>query len=363
MQFCIHSWYRANYVVWLRKGIILLDSGRDLDDGPAGPWLDSTSQPRGFDNVFNPVIQFAPNICFRETEKIQRETQPQGAQLAHKRRFRQSSSLLHTKSYGRFMSPALMKTDAFYALHEVFNFAACSESHFLNLMKSKLESETDLHSQEEHMQRSLLDLKHHKFILHEHIEQLQSAIAIIKQGGNSRWPRAKPIPDSTRHLSAARSPRDTKPQIVLTTLSSATPAPQPDTTMQPLTESESDLATQRLLRDYECLLHRAQSLSDLYSEGMRDIRNNAMLAESRKAIEQARGVARLTLLAYFFIPLSFTSSLFGMNFKELGTHLSIWVWVAVSVPVFVVALILCFWNKIAPVILRLRQVLATTLRR
>lgn len=79
---------------------------------------------------------------------------------------------------------------------------------------------------------------------------------------------------------------------------------------------------------------------------MNDIRTTAMLLESKKGIQQAQGVARLTMLPFFFIPLSFTTSFFGMNFAELGTgKYSIWLWFAVSVPIFAVALVFVFLGR------------------
>lgn len=51
--------------------------------------------------------------------------------------------------------------------------------------------------------------------------------------------------------------------------------------------------------------------------------NLAVVAESREAIDQAEC---LTLLATVFIPLSFVTSLFGMDFREPGQGpLSFWV--------------------------------------
>jgi Mg2+ and Co2+ transporter CorA len=68
--------------------------------------------------------------------------------------------------------------------------------------------------------------------------------------------------------------------------------------------------------------------------------NNNMLVESQRAIEQAAGVAKLTRLAFFYIPLSFTTSFFGMNFVQFGTgELSIWLWFAVSIPIFFVSVL------------------------
>ena len=69
--------------------------------------------------------------------------------------------------------------------------------------------------------------------------------------------------------------------------------------------------------------------------------NRAVVAESRKLIDQAESLKRLTLLATFFIPLSFTTSLFGMNFEELGQgHLHVWLFAVVSAPVLC-SLLLC----------------------
>jgi len=350
-------------LTYVRKAIILLDCGRDLDEGPAGPWIESSSRPHmhGFDNVFNPVLLFEPNICLKSFEKKEGTSSSNGTQLLQKRCFQQSCSLLHTKSYGRFLSPAVMNTDAFYALSDVFNFAACAESQFLGLLKSKFMSETHLHNKEEHMKECLLDLKDHKLLLHEHIQGIQAVISIINDRGGSRWPRAGSASDAARMVSMTPSARRSSKESMLHVV-----VERPAITEQEMlparsgAEAEAEAMAQRLLKDYEALRSDAQALSDLYSEGMRDIRDNAMLAESRKAIEQARGVGHLTLLAYFFLPLSFTSTLFGMNFKELGDDVSIWAWFVVSVPVFLLAAMLCFWDKLVPLYVKFRLKLSSS---
>ena len=74
--------------------------------------------------------------------------------------------------------------------------------------------------------------------------------------------------------------------------------------------------------------------------------NRAVVAESRKAIDQAERLKRLTLLATFFIPLSFTTSLFGMNFEELGQgHLHVWLFAVVSAPVLVLSYCAYVWDE------------------
>lgn len=71
-----------------------------------------------------------------------------------------------------------------------------------------------------------------------------------------------------------------------------------------------------------------------------------MLTESRKATEQACSVTRLTLLAFLFLPLSFTTSFFGINFRELDEGLNLWIWAATSIPLFVLVLVCYFWTDV-----------------
>ncbi|KAJ4177825.1 hypothetical protein NW767_015012 [Fusarium falciforme] len=83
-----------------------------------------------------------------------------------------------------------------------------------------------------------------------------------------------------------------------------------------------------LVKDYRYLLRRAEALAREYQTGMTTLMNAATIDESQRAIVQAEGIIKLTGLAFFFVPLTFTTSIFGMNFKEItqGSQLSIWVW-------------------------------------
>ncbi|KAJ5890022.1 hypothetical protein N7504_010832 [Penicillium tannophilum] len=101
-----------------------------------------------------------------------------------------------------------------------------------------------------------------------------------------------------------------------------------------------DEAATNLKCDYEYLLSRSLTLSEQCSRGMQVVMNNAMIKESRDAIKQAEGLAKLTRLAFIFVPLSFTTSFFGMNFIQFGTgSLSIWMWFVVSTPILFVSLV------------------------
>jgi hypothetical protein len=70
--------------------------------------------------------------------------------------------------------------------------------------------------------------------------------------------------------------------------------------------------------------------------------NAVLYLQSQKAIQQAEGVVKLILLAFFFVPLSFTTSFFGMNFNELNRYKSIWTWFAVSGPLLLLSFL--FWR-------------------
>lgn len=67
---------------------------------------------------------------------------------------------------------------------------------------------------------------------------------------------------------------------------------------------------------------------------------NTQIEESRKAMQQAEVVKRLTALAFVFIPIGTVCSAFGMNVQELNHNLpSIWVFATVAIAVALVSVI------------------------
>jgi hypothetical protein len=80
-----------------------------------------------------------------------------------------------------------------------------------------------------------------------------------------------------------------------------------------------------LKTDLEYLLARIEIISGRCNR-MTDILLSTMsILESQKSIEQSEQVNKLTRLAFVYIPLSFISSIFGMNVKEIQVNPSIWV--------------------------------------
>lgn len=89
-----------------------------------------------------------------------------------------------------------------------------------------------------------------------------------------------------------------------------------------------------LLTDFKYLLHRADSLARECEQGMATLANSSMLDESRRSVDNAIRVERLTVLATIFIPLSFVCSIWGMNFQEMGSgSLHFWMWFATAGPI------------------------------
>lgn len=196
-----------------------------------------------------------------------------------------------------------MSSDPFYALHDLFLFAASSENQFLNLMDSYVGNVTG-HTVLNDKHPTLSDLRYYQDILEAHVERLEETIKIIQLRGCSRWPRA-----AQDHEHFAR------------------------------VEASADW----LLRDYEYLQSRALAIRQRCDRGMNVIMNDMNLTESKRAITQAGSVKRLTFIAFVYIPLSFTTSLFGMNVRQLGSgEMPLWVWVATSVLVLMLTVAVFF---------------------
>ena len=103
--------------------------------------------------------------------------------------------------------------------------------------------------------------------------------------------------------------------------------------------SKQDCNRTSVLRDFDQLEKRMHEFLVLIKREMDDTITDLQreltllqLEESRKSIEQNDQVRKLTILAFFFIPISAVSSIFGMNVQELQLpqhQPRIWVFVVV----------------------------------
>jgi len=209
---------------------------------------------------------------------------------------RESASSLHS-GYGRFLRQDIAPHDAFYALNEVFLQSASSEKQFLNLMDYKLSKcieELDNQNFD-----SLSNLLYFKETLYRHVKRNEAVLSSFQNTEHPQWPKSN---------------------------------------------KEYARRTKEIMNQhFKHLRDQAQSLHNRCQEAISVLMNSISIAESKKAMLQAQRVGKLTFLAFIFVPLSFTASFFGMNFHELGSgQNSLWMWIALSVPVFTLTLTFYF---------------------
>jgi Mg2+ and Co2+ transporter CorA len=214
-----------------------------------------------------------------------------------------------SRLFGRQLNADCAQQDAFYALCELFALSAFSVNQSFNLIEQCIDSQVN--SSIEDMQISLEGLHQANIFIHGCVVRLQETLAHIRtRGSHAKWPRAS----TTKEQELADSVAD-----------------------------ESD-------HSYQHLLNRATSLTNRIKSESEWLMHKAMLNESQRAFYQGYNMSRITSLAFLFIPLSFTASVFGMNVIELanndGPKVSIWYWVVVSIVVFAAVLLAWYWEKI-----------------
>ncbi|KAK0511027.1 hypothetical protein JMJ35_006579 [Cladonia borealis] len=280
--------------------LILTDIGNDLSQGPSGPWLTKRDRESS-----SPWTRFYPVVQHRHKIALVPKASHSAKGGLFTGKCPQSASLL-AEHYAEFADMQLFGEDPFYSLNELFRFVAHSENLFLATLEVKIDVDTRYASADQD-QLTLSNLSYFHGILERHQARLRENIDVIKRRGHSCGPQVS----------------------------------NSDKTLQ----EKSHSAAESLLKDFEYLHVWAKSLSERCSQGTNVIMNNSMLAESKKAIEQAEGLRKLTLVAFFYIPLSFTTSFFGMNFKQLGQgDLSVWVWFIASGPVLIISICFLLWD-------------------
>ncbi|KAF2178182.1 hypothetical protein K469DRAFT_803890, partial [Zopfia rhizophila CBS 207.26] len=241
-------------------GIVWLDTGRDLGQDEAGPWQAKALQCESWEVQFQPTVQRRPG---KEPNRLL-----------------QSAAFLHI-NYGQHLDHETMAADSFYALTDVFRFIAFSEAQFLNLVQSALDQELDIRLlSQQSLQKTagLWNLVYNKQVLDRHVRRLEEILSFIEHHHKIvDWPKA----------------------------------------VTSISREKSEKAARKLQMDYSDLVKRSCTLRTDFDNVMDILQNNAMIDESQKAISQAEGVAKLTRLAFFFVTLSLTASIFGMNTRQL----------------------------------------------
>ena len=205
----------------------------------------------------------------------------------------------------------LAANDSFYALSKIPKMITLAEKRFLNLLLQKLihldrvQRHKRINPEED--DDDLLDMRS---ILHRHIDLLRDEIYMLPSVNAWQWPRT---PDSLAD--------------------------------KDLIEIEKLRKTMQ--QDFEHLHSEACRVLTRCNMSLQIGSQSMQLRESHRSTREARSITNLTRLAFVFIPLSYFSTFFGMNFKELGQgSLSIWVYFLVAAPVLaasVAFLVYCDW--------------------
>jgi Mg2+ and Co2+ transporter CorA len=87
-------------------------------------------------------------------------------------------------------------------------------------------------------------------------------------------------------------------------------------------------------------------MTDTLLSTMSILESQKSVEQSQMSIAQSRQINKLTRLAFVYIPLSFISSVFGMNVKEIQANPSIWVFFATAIAFTFLSICVVSWQNI-----------------
>lgn len=274
--------------------IACTDSGHDLSQGSQFSWLGGGAERLPI--ALLPIVQYRPRCALKSRSIYETTAGP-------KKGSNTQSLAVFPEGYGRGLDWSLAKSDGFHVLSDVFRLAAFSQKQLLNVMKEKIVAETNAPSLSNE-NPTLANLLYFRDILQD---QLSNASYMLQLTNGQN----KILPDNRR----------------------------PSISTSAYQRSVADHAVAEVHSLFQDLHSQAQSLQEKCTQGMTVISNNSMLAESQRAIQQAKLVTKLTLVAFVYLPFTFTAGFFGMNFKELGTGtIPLWIFFAASFPLMIVTM-------------------------
>ncbi|TPX13843.1 uncharacterized protein E0L32_005787 [Thyridium curvatum] len=278
--------------------LVWTDVGQDLSKGPRGPWHRGTTHTVQVNSPFLPNIHhFTPWSAGATKTPISRivsgSHQPPSP-------FAQSALCLATK-YGTTLDATLAVVDSFYSTTELFQASINSICQLLNLIETIVDESTGYKLYKSPNQ-SIANLAYHMDILNRFENRLRENVVEIESIESNPWPSGI---EGTRQSSQHGLKLKTK---------------------------------EVLLTDIRNLIFRVENLLQRCQSGVSTCMGSAAIAESERAIQQAQQMRLLTRLAFFYIPLSFTTSFFGMNVLLFGSgNLQLSTWFVVSIPLLVVS--------------------------
>lgn len=99
---------------------------------------------------------------------------------------------------------------------------------------------------------------------------------------------------------------------------------------------------------YQGVLKHGRRITQLSRETLQTNFSLWSIRDSNRSIEEAKSLKRLTQLAFIFIPLSFVTSLFGMNVQELsGNGVKLWIFLVTAMCMGCSTIL--FWRLLGPI--------------
>ncbi|KAF2967538.1 hypothetical protein GQX73_g6023 [Xylaria multiplex] len=270
--------------------------GRELShfDNPAWGVLRKDKRPDPKSDAI-PIIRQIPPKMLKSVSPLH---SPQSSQASNYPDLLPPSTSHLAHQYGLTLDHQVASVDLSYALSDLFIFAACGEAQFLNLIEQRVSTLLD-HSQNQ--ETVVLDeLNYVTRLLREHLLRISNIKSFLRTVDYSDGASRK------RSMSVS------------------------ETHLQPKQRSPEALQADTVVMDnFNYLSQRAEDLMAQAKSAIEFSSNRVMLEESRRAINKADRLERLTLLAFFFLPLSLTTSFFGSNFR--------------------LTMVLCFWDHLSAV--------------
>ncbi|KAF9888435.1 hypothetical protein FE257_008713 [Aspergillus nanangensis] len=267
------------------------DAGADLSNSPVGPWLGSTNHAH-----FRPI-----NLHGSQPELIGIKHEKRSASVLAGG-LPQSLPLLRY-AYGRSLERTEMGQNPIYALDELFRFYAASETQYLDMIASVVETSIseDQNTPPERQSDTRMILLHSHRMLRRRLSHITSMLNFLHLP--AVWDRAHASPRAKSAMSS-------------------------------------------LCVDIEYLQLSNQELMARCKHELDIITSQATFEDARRGIVLSRNSQKFAAFAAFYVPLTFTCGVFGMNFVEIdGLKKGVQMWIVVSIPVFLVSLLILFWNS------------------
>lgn len=267
--------------------IACTDAGRDITQGPRFPWPGGAAEILPI--TLLPIVQYRPRCALKSRSLNDNSSGPRDP--SHRQ-----SLAVFPEGYGHRLNWSLAKSDRFHVLSDVFRMAAFSQKQLLNVLREKIMIEANRHDEKP----TLANLLYFRDMLQDQLGNISYMLQLTEDQGKS--------------LQNGRRPSVIPPE-----------------------KGAADHSAAEVHSLFQDLQSQAQSLHEKCTQGMTVISNNSMLAESQRAIQQAKLVTKLTIVAFVYLPFTFTAGFFGMNFKELGTGtIPLWIFFAASFPLMLV---------------------------